>query len=479
MEEKKRHSFGGSIGFVLAAAGSAVGLGNIWRFPYLAAKDGGGLFLVVYIILALTFGYTLLTTEIAIGRKTKQSPLTAYTKLHDKWGFLGAIASIIPVIIMPYYCTIGGWVVKYFFVFLTGHGADAAQDGFFTGFITSQWEPISFFGNFVGNSISPMIYFAIYLGLTAAVILLGVNKGIESTSKIIMPILLVMILGIAIFSLTLKNTNDAGEVVTGLQGFKVYIVPNLEGLTIGKLFTVLIDALGQLFFSLSVAMGIMITYGSYVKDDANLGKSINQIEIFDTVVAFLAGAMIIPAVYAFMGTEGMSSGPSLMFVSLPKVFAAMGVAGNIIGTIFFAMVLFAAITSAVSVMEAVVSCIMDAFHTSRTKAGTIEGIFALIVGIIVCLGYNKLYFEFKLPNGSTAQILDIMDYISNNLLMPIVALATCILVGWVIKPKTVIEEVEKSGCKMGRKRLYTAMVKVIAPIFLILLLLQTLGIMKL
>ena len=201
--------------------------------------------------------------------------------------------------------------------------------------------------------------------------------------------------------------------------------------------------------------------------------------LFDTVVAFLAGAMIIPAVYAFMGTEGMSSGPSLMFVSLPKVFAAMGAAGNIIGTIFFAMVLFAAITSAVSVMEAVVSCIMDAFHTSRTKAGTIEGIFALIVGIIVCLGYNKLYFEFKLPNGSTAQILDIMDYISNNLLMPIVALATCILVGWVIKPKTVIEEVEKSGCKMGRKRLYTAMVKVIAPIFLILLLLQTLGIMKL
>ena len=235
MEEKKRHSFGGSIGFVLAAAGSAVGLGNIWRFPYLAAKDGGGLFLVVYIILALTFGYTLLTTEIAIGRKTKQSPLTAYTKLHDKWGFLGAIASIIPVIIMPYYCTIGGWVVKYFFVFLTGHGADAAQDGFFTGFITSQWEPI--------------ITFVIFLAVSAFIVFRGVNKGIESTSKIIMPILLVMILGIAIFSLTLKNTNDAGEVVTGLQGFKIYIVPNFEGLTIGKLFTVLIDALGQLFFS--------------------------------------------------------------------------------------------------------------------------------------------------------------------------------------------------------------------------------------
>ena len=463
MEEKKRHSFGGSIGFVLAAAGSAVGLGNIWRFPYLAAKDGGGLFLVVYIILALTFGYTLLTTEIAIGRKTKQSPLTAYTKLHDKWGFLGAIASIIPVIIMPYYCTIGGWVVKYFFVFLTGHGADAAQDGFFTGFITSQWEPI--------------ITFVIFLAVSAFIVFRGVNKGIESTSKIIMPILLVMILGIAIFSLTLKNTNDAGEVVTGLQGFKIYIVPNFEGLTIGKLFTVLIDALGQLFFSLSVAMGIMITYGSYVKDDANLGKSINQIEIFDTVVAFLAGVMIIPAVYVFSGTEGMAQGPSLMFVSLPKVFAQMGKVGNVIGCLFFAMVLFAAFTSAVSVMEAIVASIMDEFHTSRAKAGIIELIVAIIVGTIVCLGYNKLYFEVKLPNGSIAQILDIMDYISNNIMMPIVAIGTCILIGWISKPQTVIEEVQKNGEKFSRKGMYVVMVKFITPILLFILFLKSIGLL--
>ena len=463
MEEKKRHSFGGSIGFVLAAAGSAVGLGNIWRFPYLAAKDGGGLFLVVYIILALTFGYTLLTTEIAIGRKTKQSPLTAYTKLHDKWGFLGAIASIIPVIIMPYYCTIGGWVVKYFFVFLTGHGADAAQDGFFTGFITSQWEPI--------------ITFVIFLAVSAFIVFRGVNKGIESTSKIIMPILLVMILGIAIFSLTLKNTNDAGEVVTGLQGFKIYIVPNFEGLTIGKLFTVLIDALGQLFFSLSVAMGIMITYGSYVKDDANLGKSINQIEIFDTVVAFLAGVMIIPAVYVFSGTEGMAQGPSLMFVSLPKVFAQMGKVGNVIGCLFFAMVLFAAFTSAVSVMEAIVASIMDEFHTSRAKAGIIELIVAIIVGTIVCLGYNKLYFEVKLPNGAVAQILDIMDYISNNIMMPIVAIGTCILIGWISKPQTVIEEVQKNGEKFSRKGMYVVMVKFITPILLFILFLKSIGLL--
>lgn len=463
--EKKRNSFGGSIGFVLAAAGSAVGLGNIWRFPYLAAKDGGGLFLVIYIALAITFGFALLTTEISIGRKTKQSPLTAYGKLQSKWKFLGVISCLVPVIIMPYYCVIGGWVLKYFLLFLTGKGVGAAEDGYFTGFISQQAEPVA------------MMF--IFLLIVAVIVLRGVNKGIESSSKIIMPILLLIVIGISIFSFTLSNTDAQGVTRTGLEGLKIYVIPNLEGITIGKLFSVFIDALGQLFFSLSIAMGIMIAYGSYVKDDANLGKSINQIEIFDTLVAFLAGAMIIPAIYTFMGTEGMSSGPSLMFISLPKIFKAMGTVGNVIGCVFFAMVLFAAITSAVSVMEAVVSSIMDQFHISRTKAGLIEGIIALAGGIIVCLGYNKLYFELKLPNGATAQILDIMDYISNNCLMPVVALLTCILIGWILKPQTIIEEVEKNGNKMGRRTLYIVMIKYVAPVFLSLILFQTLGILKL
>jgi NSS family neurotransmitter:Na+ symporter len=294
-----------------------------------------------------------------------------------------------------------------------------------------------------------------------------------------MPILLLSVIGIAIFALTISHTDADGVTRTGLEGLKIYVVPNVKGMTLGGLFTVFIDALGQLFFSLSIAMGIMIAYGSYVKDDANLGKSINQIEIFDTVVAFLAGMMIIPAVYTFMGTDGMSSGPSLMFISLPKVFKAMGNVGNVVGCAFFAMVLFAAITSAMSVMEAVVSSLMDQFNISRTRAGLIEGAIALIGGIIVCLGYNKLYFEVKLPNGNTAQILDIMDYVSNNMLMPVVAFSTCILVGWALKPEMVIDEVEKNGEKMGRKRLYRTMIKFVAPVLLLLLLLQTLGILNL
>lgn len=459
-----RNSFTGSIGFVLAAAGSAVGLGNIWRFPYLAAKDGGGLFLAMYIILALTFGFTLLTAEIAIGRKTKQSPLMAYGQLKKGWKGLGVISCLVPAIILPYYCVIGGWVLKYFLTYLTGNGSAAAADGYFTGYICETAQPI--------------ILMLAFLFLVAFIVYRGVNKGIESSSKMIMPILLVLVVAIAIFSLTISYTDTEGITRTGLDGLKVYVIPDLEGMTVKKFFTVMLDAMGQLFFSLSVAMGIMITYGSYVSDDANLVKSINQIEIFDTVVAFLAGVMIIPSVYTFMGTEGMeASGPSLMFISLPKVFASMGTVGNVIGCLFFAMVLFAALTSAVSVMEAIVSCLMDQFGISRTKASVIETVVALIGGVVVCLGYNHLYFDIVLPNGAHAQVLDIMDYISNNCLMPIVAIGTCILIGWVVKPKTVVDEVEKTGCKFGRRRLFIVMIKVITPIMLFILLLKSLGIL--
>ena len=462
MEEKKRGSFKGAIGFVLAASGSAVGLGNIWRFPYLAARDGGGLFLVVYLILAITFGYTLLTSEVAIGRKTKQSPLTAYKKLSEKFGFVGFLACLIPFMIMPYYSVIGGWVVKYFVAFATGHGKDAAEDGYFTGFITHQTEPV--------------IMMVVFLIACAVIIYMGVSGGIEKSSRIIMPILLLLVIGIAIFSLTIKSTNESGEVVTGLQGMKVYVVPSFENVGLKEFFFVVTDALGQLFFSLSIAMGIMIAYGSYVPDDANLVKSINQIEFFDTAVAFLAGVMIIPAVYVFSGTEGMSKGPSLMFVSLPKIFAAMGKAGDVIGTLFFAMVLFAAVTSGMSVLEAVVSSLIDKFGMERRRATIIETAAALVIGVIVCLGYNVLYFEVTLPNGSTAQILDILDYISNFVLMPIVAIATCILIGWVLKPDTVIEEATKNGERFGRKKLYITMIKYVAPVLLVILFLISVGI---
>ena len=463
--EKKRGSFTGTLGFVMAAAGSAVGLGNIWRFPYLAAKDNGGVFILCYIVLALTFGFTLLTTEIAIGRMTAQSPLTAYGRLHEKWKGIGVLACLVPIIILPYYCSIGGWVMKYFFTFATGKGIAAADDGYFTNYISGTWQPI--------------VWMLVFLGITAFVVFAGVDKGIEKYSKVLMPILLILVAGISIYSLTISNTDEAGITRTGLEGLKVYLVPDFTGMTLKEFLIVVMDAMGQLFFSISVSMGIMVAYGSYVKKDVNLMQSINQIEFFDTLVALLAGLMIVPAVFTFMGTEGMSKGPGLMFVSLPKVFKAMGTTGKFIGFLFFLMVVFAAVTSAVSVMEAIVSSMMDGFHLSRKKSTTIVTLYALIGGVMVCLGYNLLYFEVHLPNGSVGQILDIMDYISNNCLMPLVALLTCILVGWIIKPKVIIDEVCHGGYKFGRKKLYIVMIKVVAPLLLVVLLLQSVGVFTL
>ena len=457
--ENKRNSFSSSFGFVLASAASAVGLGNIWRFPYLAAKDGGGVFLLVYIILALTFGFTLLISEVAIGRKTRQSAYTAYGALNKRAGWVGVLASAVPFIILPYYALIGGWVLKYFTAFVTGDALASAGDGYFIGFITAH--------------ISPIVFDVIFLAATAFVVYKGVEQGIERLSRILMPVLLFLVIGISIFSLTIEG--EGGR--TGLEGFAVYVIPTFTGMSFKTFFYIVVDAMGQLFYSISVAMGIMVTYGSYFKSESNLVKSVNQIEIFDTLVAFLAGIMIIPAVYAFLGMEGMqNSGPGLMFIALPKVFAKMGSIGVVVGAVFFLMVLFAALTSSVSVMEAVVSGCIDRFGWSRHKAVVLEGGFALILGIIVCLGYNVFYFEATLPNGVTAQILDIFDYISNYILMPVVAIGTCILVGWVIKPQTIIAEITRNGEHFARKNLYVIMVKYIAPILLTILLLGAFGV---
>ncbi len=466
MEKKTaRGSFSGQFGFIMAAAASAVGLGNIWRFPYLAAKDGGGIFLLVYIILALTFGFTLLTTEIAIGRKTRQSPLTAYKAIHPKWKGIGVLACLVPTIILPYYCSIGGWVLKYLSLYITGAGADASVDGYFS--------------NYISGNIQPLIFMLIYFAITAFIVFCGVEKGIEKYSKILMPILVVMVIGISIYSVTLNHTDQNGVTRTGLQGLKIYFVPDFSDMTLKKFIVVLMDAMGQLFFSISVAMGIMVAYGSYAKKETNLMQSVNRIEIFDTIIALLAGMMIVPAVFTFSGKDGMAAGPGLVFVSLPKVFTAMGTTGKFIGLAFFIVLAFAAITSSVSVMEAIVSSIMDKFGYSRKKSTLIVSVYTVIAAVIVCMGYNILYFEMTLPNGTVAQILDIFDYISNYIMMPLVAFLTSILIGWVAKPKTIIDEVTQGKYKFSRKTLYIVMIKFIAPIMLLLLLLQSVGIIKL
>ena len=447
----KRSSFSGKIGFVLAAAGSAVGLGNIWRFPYLAAKYGGGIFLLVYIVLALTFGYALMTAEIALGRRTGLSAVSAFKSLNKKFSFIGYLAALVPIIILPYYSVIGGWVMKYLVAFLTGGGSAAAIDNYFSTFIGSLTEPV--------------IWFVLFIGITALFVLLGVEKGIEKCGKIMMPVLIILSIAIAVYSLTMPGA---------LDGLKYYLLPDFSKFSA----TTILAAMGQLFYSMSLAMGIMITYGSYMKKDVKLEASVKQIETFDTGVAFLAGLMIIPAVFTFSGgtPEALGKGPSLMFVTLPKVFETMA-GGQIIGTAFFLLVLFAALTSSISLFETVLSFICDKTKTGRKMACLIVFLGSVLVGLLSTFGYS-IWADVKIFG---MQFLDLFDFLSNSVLMPVVAFLTCIFVGYVIKVKAITDEIEISD-KAKKRTLLTVMIKYIAPIFIVLILissvLDVLGIAK-
>lgn len=440
---QKRSSFSGKLGFVLAAAGSAVGLGNIWRFPYLAAKYGGGTFLFIYLILAVTFGFTLMTAEIAIGRKTGLSAISAFTTLDKRFKFLGILASAVPIIIFPYYSVIGGWVVKYFFVFVTGSGHTAAGDSYFTDFISGTFEPIG--------------WFFLFIAVTAVIVGFGVEQGIEKVSKFMMPILVLLTLFVALYGLTIDGAMD---------GLSYYLKPHMADVSAKTI----LAAMGQLFYSMSLAMGIMITYGSYMKKEDHLESSVRQIEIFDTGVAFLAGLMIIPAVFAFSGgdSSALQAGPGLMFITLPKVFGNMKF-GNVVGTVFFLLVFFAALTSAISLMETIVSILRDKLGWTRKGTCVFVTILALVMGVPSSLGFGPLNFI----SWMGMSVLDIMDFVSNSVLMPIVAFFTCIFIGFVIKPSTIADEVKVTDGTFKGEKLFAVMIKWIAPIFLVLILLSS------
>lgn len=449
----KRSSFTGKIGFVLAAAGSAVGLGNIWRFPYLAAKYGGGIFLLVYLVLAVTFGFVLMLAEIAIGRKTGKSAIEAFAALDKRFAFVGWLTAIVPIIILPYYSVIGGWVLKYIFGFVTGDGPNMVTD--------------TYFENYIGNVGEPILWFALFVIITAVVVFFGVEKGVEKVSKIMMPVLIVFMLFIVIYTLcTLPGA---------LDGALYYIKPDFSKFSI----MTVVAALGQLFYSMSIAMGIMITFGSYMKKDINIEKSVHQVEIFDTGVAFLSGLMIVPAVFAFSGGDeaALGKGASLMFVTLPKIFETMP-GGSIIGALFFIMVFFAAVTSSISLMETVVSIVMDKAKLSRKVSCLIVFGGTLLIGLPSSLGYS-LWSNVKI--FGTLSILDFFDFISNSIIMPIIAIITCIFVGYFIKPKTIMEEAQLEG-KPFTVKLFSVIIKYVAPVCILAILVSSIldvfGILK-
>ena len=439
---EKRSSFTSKLGFVLAAAGSAVGLGNIWRFPYLAAKYGGGIFLLVYIILAVTFGFTLMVAEIGLGRKTGLSAIGAFEKLNEKFAFIGYINALIPILILPYYSVIGGWVIKYLAAFISGNGHDAAGD--------------SYFGEFISGTAQPIIWFVIFITVTMAVVLLGVEKGIEKVSKVMMPVLVILSIFIAIYVMFLPGA---------WEGVVYYIKPDFANFSLKTV----IAAMGQLFYSMSLAMGIMITYGSYMKKDVNLEKSIHHIEIFDTGIAFLAGLMIIPSVFVFSGgnKDALGKGPSLMFETLPKVFDGM-LGGQVVGTLFFVLVLLAALTSSISLAETVVSIIQDKFKIDRKITCLVVLGGCLILGLPSALGYGLLGGVRILG----MQFLDLFDFVSNSILMPIAAILTSIFVGFIIKPQAISDEIEISA-PFKSKKMFSVIIKYIAPICLVAILVSS------
>ena len=444
---KKRSSFSGKIGFVLSAAGASVGLGNIWRFPYLAAKYGGGIFLLIYIILALTFGYTMIVAETSLGRMTKKSPVGAYKTFgKSKWLSVGGwLNAIIPVLIVPYYSVIGGWVIKYLIGYITGNGSTLAADGYFS--------------NFISDGASTELCFLIFSMLTLGIIFAGVRNGIERVSKIMMPILVVLSFLITAYSVTRPGA---------LAGVKYFLIPNPENFS----WMTVVTAMGQMFYSLSIAMGILVTFGSYMKKDVSIEDSTKNVEIFDTAIAIMAGLMIIPAVFAFSGgdPDTLQAGPSLMFITIPKVFDSMGL-GTGIGILFFVLVLFAAMTSSIALTESAVSTFEDELGWGRKTATVIVGIIMVLLGSLSSLGYGPLA-------GVTIigmQFLDFFDFLTNSVMMPLAALATCLLVSRVVGINKIEDEVTKGGKPFRRKKIFAFMIKYLCPIFAIIILLSSIA----
>ena len=459
----QRSTWSGKWGFILAAAASAVGLGNMWRFPYLAAKYGGGIFLLTYIVLVVTFGFALMMAETALGRKTGQSAIGAFSALRKNWKFVGVLASLVPFIITPYYALIGGWVTKYMVSYLTTPAADIAGDGFFTGFILQNPETY--------------LWLIVFLLVVYLVVALGVQNGIERVNRILMTALIAMSVGIAVYAATLPGA---------LDGIAYYLVPDFSKFSI----ELVIGALGQMFYSLSLAMGIMITYGSYFEKKHDLEHSVRRIEVFDTGIAIMAGFMIIPAAFAALGSGeavAENAGPGLMFVILPQVFNTLGEAGRILGFVFFLLVFFAALTSCISLFETCSSIVADGLNKSRRFAIIVAGVFILLVGTFVNMGYNSLLWMdpmhsiFGFGEYQDFQLLDFFDFLSNTVLMPIVALLTCIFIGYVIKPQAIIDEVRVSS-KFAASGLFTVMIKYVAPVLLVVILvsytLSTMGIIS-
>ena len=432
-KDSNRPSWSGHVGFVMAAAASAIGLGNLWRFPSCAATFGGGVFLTIYILLAFFIGVPLLMTEIALGRATRLSPSKTYHSLNPRWTFVGVLGMVIPAIIILYYNVVGGWVLKYFIVSVCAlFGGQSVGDVDFASWATSN--------------IEPGICTLLFLVIVTVLILMGVRKGVEKSNRIMMPALLILVVFVAVYTLFQPSSRP---------GVAYYLVPDFSRLTVNGSFSfamtgrTILSAMGQMFFSLSLAMGIMITYGSYVRKDDSIVKASARIAFFDTFVAFFAGLIVIPAAFSAGGAElAQKGGAGLMFASLPEIFLKMPF-GSIVACAFFLLVLFAALTSEISITETVTSSVQDFTGWSRRKSALIVAALAIVGGI---------------PNVISMDCLVACDFLANNILMPICAICTCIFSGWIVKPSFVARELHERT-PLGF-HFYAFIIRFVAPILI-------------
>ncbi len=440
-----RGQWASNIGFILAAAGSAVGLGNIWKFPYLAGANGGGAFVVIYLLMIVIIGSVIMLGEMAIGRNTHLSSVGAYKKLSEKWAFVGFIGVVVGFCILAFYSVIGGWVLNYIGKYLIGGISGAEAGNYFSGFIASTTQPI--------------VWHLVFMVLCCVIVLKGIAGGIEKASKFMMPALFILLVVIAIRSVTLDGA---------MEGIKFFIKPDFSKVTIGTVMA----ALGQAFFSLSLGMGAIITYGSYLGNTENLEKNSVIIPAIDTVVALLAGFAVLPAVFAFGFEPG--AGPSLMFITLPSVFDSMPF-GQFFGILFFILILFAALTSAISLLEVVVAFVIDTFKIERKKATIIISIILFFIGIPCSLANGPVMKDVLIFGYN---FFDFMSFLAENLLMPLGGLLMCIFIGYVWGVDNISDEISCNGkYRFRSKPFFVIMIKYIAPVLIFIIWLNAIGVL--
>ena len=448
--EKRKERFESHFGMIMAIAGSAVGLGNLWRFPFLAAQNGGGAFIFVYLVLLLTICIPVLMTEITLGRQCRTNVTRVYDNLGaPRWRWAGFITLLTPIVIMAFYTVVGGWSVKYLIQACTFSfkAPDADYAGTFGGFISSTWEPL--------------VYTLIFLAVTAIANFGGVKNGIERFSKPMMTVLSITIIMVAVRSLTLPGA---------AEGTKYLLIPDFSKID-GK---VLITALGQAFMSLSIGIGILLTYGSYVKTKEDIAMTAISTGLIDTLFAIIAGLAIIPAVYAIAYMNGtapaVNAGPGLVFITLPGVFASMP-GGSIIAILFFLALLLAAVTSAISMLEVIVRYFIEEWKQSRNGAVITSMILIIVLGCVCSLSQGTLA-GVKLFGYN---IFDFFDVISSDVLITVGSLIMVLFAGWRIRKADFMDELtshETSGTPRWIFSFVYFMVRWIAPVIIIVIMLS-------